>query len=104
MTLETVSDGADVLRVSGELDLGTTPDFERVAETADPSRRLVIDLSSCTFLDSAAVRSLLTLARTRETEGGNTVIVAGQPGILRVLEIAAIDKVLAVESTLEAAL
>jgi anti-anti-sigma factor len=104
VTLEPISDEADVLRVAGELDLGTTPDFERVAEGADSSRRLVVDLSSCTFLDSAAVRSLLTLARVRGSAGGATVIVAGEPGILRVLEIAAVDRLLPVLPTLDAAL
>lgn len=105
MTLEAVSDEVEVLRVAGELDLATTPDFERIAERADSSRRLVVDLSSCTFLDSAAVRALLTLARARgEGGGGKTVIVTEQPGILRVLEIAAVDSLLPVRPTLEAAL
>lgn len=104
MTLETISDEASVVRVTGELDLATTPTFEQAVEGATGGRRLVIDLTDCTFLDSAAVRALIVAARAHEAAGGSVSIVAQQPGILRVLQIAAVDKAFPVRPTLETAL
>lgn len=93
-----------VVRVRGELDLATTPDFERAVEHAAFPGRLVIDLSHCTFVDSAAVRSLLGIARAQQDAGGSATVVADQPGILRVLDIAAVDKVVPIRPTIDAAL
>lgn len=103
VTVEDVA-GASVARVVGDLDLATTPDFESAIAGVAFSRRLVVDLSECAFLDSTALRSLVLAAGAREESGGSLVLVTQQPAILRVLEIAAIDQALRVEPTLDDAL
>jgi len=70
----------------------------------EPATRLVVDLSECTFIDSSAVRVLMTTARRVHSDGGVIALVAQDSGILRVLEIAAVDTVLPVYPTLESAL
>jgi anti-sigma B factor antagonist len=105
VTVETLPEGrAVVVRVEGDLDLATSSDFEQAIETADLGQRIVIDLSECTFLDSSAVRVLVQTARAAEAVGGTVVLIARDPSVRRVLEIAAVDTVLPVHDTLEAAL
>jgi len=92
-----------VVRVGGDLDMATCPELVEALEGADPGRRTVIDLSGCTFLDSAAVRMLIATAHTAESAGGDVVLVTKDPGILRVLEIASLDTMLQVHETVESA-
>jgi anti-anti-sigma factor len=104
VTKETLPEGSVVVRVEGELDMATSGDFEETIGDAEPGSRLVIDLTECTFLDSSAVRVLVATARAAHESNGSVSIVAGDPGILRVLEIAAVDTMLPVHDTLDAAL
>jgi anti-sigma B factor antagonist len=104
VTTRALPQGGTVVSVDGELDMATTPDFEGIVGGVEAGNRLVIDLSECTFLDSSAVRVLMSIARGAEASGGSVAIVAPEPGILRVLEIAAVDTVLPVHETLDSAL
>jgi anti-anti-sigma factor len=104
VTREALPEGAVVVRVEGELDMATSGDFEEAIGDGDPVDRLVIDLTDCTFLDSSAVRVLVETARAMEASGGKVSLVVQDPGILRVLEIAAVDTMLPVHDTLDAAL
>ena len=101
--VETTPAGAAVLRVSGELDLATASRFEEAVASAAPATHIVIDLSGCTFLDSAGMRSLVNASRDARPEG-RVDLVTTDPGILRVLEITGVDTVLAVHPSVEAAL
>jgi anti-anti-sigma factor len=104
VTREALPDGPVVVRVEGELDMATSGDFEEAVAEHESGERLVIDLTECTFLDSSAVRVLVETARTIEQSGGKVSLVARDPGLLRVLEIAAVDTMLAVHDTLDEAL
>lgn len=97
-------DGVYVVRVIGDLDMATAPTLEERFASVGSASRLVIDLTQCTFLDSAAVRLLTTIARDSNTAGTPLALVASDPGILRVLEITAVDDILPVHSTLDEAL
>ncbi|HEU0246980.1 MAG TPA: STAS domain-containing protein [Gaiellaceae bacterium] len=99
-----VRDRAYVVRVVGDLDMATAPTLEDSVASVGSASRLVIDLTQCTFLDSAAVRLLTTIARDWDTAGTPLALVASDPGILRVLEITAVDDILPVHSTLDEAL
>jgi anti-sigma B factor antagonist len=100
VTTETLSDGATVLHVEGELDMATSGALEEALDAADGGR-VVIDLGPCTFLDSSAVRVLVSAARSAEESGRELSLVARDPGILRVLEIAAVDTMLPVHSSVD---
>jgi anti-sigma B factor antagonist len=100
---ETMRSGAAVLHVSGELDLASAP---RLAEAlteliADP---VVVDLSECTFLDSAGMAVLLASARALSDSGRSMRVVAPDAGILRVLEITGVDTLIAIHPDVESAL
>ena len=97
-------DGGAVLRVEGDLDMATAPTLEDELADAGFAKRLVLDLSQCTFLDSSAVRVLVSSGRDSEAAGGSLALVVTDPGILRVLEISGIDTMIPVHDNLDAAL
>ena len=83
--------------------MATCPQLEEVLQGADLGKRIVIDLSGCTFLDSSAVRALIETARAAESAGGDVSLVTTDEGILRVLEIASVEMMLPVHDTVELA-
>lgn len=95
--------GAVVVFVSGELDLASAPRLqETLAELVADT--VVVDLSECTFLDSAGMGVLLASARALSDSGRSLRVAAANPHILRVLEITAVDTLIAVHPDVEAAL
>jgi anti-sigma B factor antagonist len=102
--VETASPGVTILHVVGELDLATCPAVEEAIASAASSSRVIVDLTRCTFLDSSGLRVLMRAQREVGERGGVLELVAADPTIVRVLEIANVDTVLTVHSTLDAAL
>ena len=94
--------GAHVVHVSGELDLATAPVLEATLEGVS-HEQLVIDLSGCTFLDSAGIRTLVAAARDR-SGASRLRIVTADPGIVRLLEITGVDTIIHVHPSIDAAL
>jgi len=100
---ETTPKGAGVVYVAGELDLASAPRLQEVLSelSADP---VVVDLSECTFLDSAGMSVLLASARALSESGRSLRVASADSRILRVLEITAVDTLIAVHPDVEAAL
>ncbi len=100
---EIMPTGAGVVYVAGELDLASAPRFQEALSelSADP---VVVDLSECTFLDSAGMGVLLASARTLSESGRSLRVATADSRILRVLEITAVDTLIAVHPDVEAAL
>jgi anti-anti-sigma factor len=88
----------EVVTVSGELDMLTSPELSAAIASLDGTKRPVaVDLSTLTFIDSTGVRALVT-ART----GGQPLILICPDGqVARVLEILQIEKVLTVYKQLD---
>jgi anti-sigma B factor antagonist len=64
---------------------------------------VVVDLSGVSFMDSTVCGILLGEATRRRREGGELVLVSNRNRASRVLEVAGIDRVVAVHPTLHAA-
>jgi anti-anti-sigma factor len=89
------TDAQGVIWLSGELDMATSPEFRAVALAAVDGRdRLVIDLSELSFLGSAGIRELLSLAD--QTRSG-IVLRSPAGNVRRVLEITNVDQANGVE-------
>lgn len=98
------TDDIAVVTLSGEVDLYTAPEFhETLLRVADSARRIVVDLSAVTFLDSTALGVLVGGAQ-RLPDDGALLIVCGDDRLWRTLEIVGLDRVFAVHPTLEEAL
>lgn len=104
VTTETASPGVLTVSIVGELDMSTSGQVEDAISSAPSVERVIVDLTNCTFLDSAGVRLLLTTHRELTAGGGRVEIVASDANIIRVLEITNVNTMVPLHSTLEAAL
>jgi anti-sigma B factor antagonist len=88
-------DDAAVLSVSGEIDMETGPAFQRGLLRAIGAGRggLIVDLSMATFLDSSALTNLVNaFDHLRRRGGGKLVIVATDPRMRALFEVARLDR------------
>lgn len=94
-----------VVAITGELDLGNAeqfwPNLERLLTT--PSTELdavILDATGLEFLDSSGLRVLLRGAKLAEGEGAAFRVVAPNPVVQRVLELAGVARALDLRSSL----
>jgi anti-sigma B factor antagonist len=86
-----------VIEVRGEIDLATAPEVVSALDGAADARRVVIDLSEATFVDSAAINSLIRCRRRLGERGVDFHLVSPPNGIVRkALEITNVIAELAV--------
>ena len=88
--VEVTPDGSTaVVTLSGEIDAGERDDLLAVAASADVAGRAVaVDLAGVTFMDSTGIGFLL---RLRGVAAGRVRLLAPQPFVLGLLEVAAVD-------------
>lgn len=89
-----VQDGGPVVRVSGEVDLRTSPQLREVLlKVAQKNpERLIIDLSDVGYMDSSGVGTMVEIKRLIERGGGRLVLVALQPRVRSVFEVTQLDR------------
>jgi anti-sigma B factor antagonist len=102
-------DDVGILVAGGELDYAATPQLsEQLADHINAGMtRLVLDLSSVTFIDSTAIGALVgAVMRMQERDGGSLSVVCAQENrrVLRIFEIAGIESMIAVHYSREEAL
>jgi anti-sigma B factor antagonist len=95
-----------VLALFGELDLAAAPALrDRLAEArAAGVRGVVLDMAGATFLDSSALREILSAEAALRTDGVPLVLATVHPAVERLLELTRTTGMLAVAPTLDAAL
>lgn len=89
-----------IVRVSGEFDMARVAEVEAALASATDAQHVVLDLSGCTFLDSSGVRVITATVRTAD----RVSLVAADPSVVRVLELTAVDSVVSIHPSLDAAL
>jgi anti-anti-sigma factor len=93
-----------LVRIRGEVDISNAHELSSAIEGAvsEAAQGLVVDLSYTTYLDSAAVELLFRLAdRLRARRLELRVVVPPDAPIRAVLELAALPKVVPLESRLD---
>jgi anti-sigma B factor antagonist len=87
-------DEATVVSVAGEIDMETGPSFQRGLLRAIGAGRggLVVDLSQASFLDSIALTSLVNAFDQLRRKGGTLAIVASDPRMRALFEVARLDR------------
>jgi anti-sigma B factor antagonist len=86
------SAAASVVAVEGELDLASAPELKRELSEAvrSGSRRLIIDLSGVTFIDSTALGVLVALQKNLDDDA--RLAIAGAEGdVLQIFELTGLD-------------
>jgi anti-sigma B factor antagonist len=99
VSVEEPSPGAVVIAVDGEIDVATAPELERALAAAGAEKRVVLDLSECSFIDSSGLRTLLGARSAVESARGTLVLVVSDPGLLRVFEVVGLGDVLEIHET-----
>ena len=95
-----------VVVLRGELDFDEAPTFGRVLEEllSEGERKVVVDLSELTFIDSSGISVLVGAARAAVAEQGTLVVAAPSPHVQRVFDIVNVSTLVDVEPSLESAL
>jgi anti-sigma B factor antagonist len=94
LTTTVLHHGEPVVRVSGEVDLRTSPQLREVLLRAARKKpeRLVVDLSEVGYMDSSGVGTMVEIKRLVERGGGRLVLVALQPRVRSVFEVTQLDR------------
>jgi anti-sigma B factor antagonist len=107
LPVEQTSDGdLAILAMGGELDYEASPQLRArlVGAIKAGGRRLVLDLSDVTFIDSTAIGVLAgTVARLDEAGGGSLAVVSRHEKVLQIFEITGLDSVISLHSSREEA-
>lgn len=95
IAVDTASGNARV-DVSGEIDSSTSPQLAEAIDRAmrANTRRVEIDASAVTFIDSAGLRVLVAAQRAAEEEGRHIAIVDPSETTQRLLEITGLTEYL----------
>src|SRR5271156_3209652 len=106
-SVEDTTDGdLAIVAMGGELDYEASPQLRArlVGAIKAGGRRLVLDLSDVTFIDSTAIGVLAgTVARLDEAGGGSLAVVCAHEKVVQIFEITGLDSVIAVHSSREEA-
>ncbi len=91
-----------VLEVSDPLDISTLQQFwsDLRAAAARGPERLVVDLSQCPYLDAQAIRLLLDVHQLIWIQDGRLILRGAPPPVIRLLALAGVLNVFAVETAL----
>ena len=88
---------ATVVTVSGDIDLGTAPDFEdELARAIEGGLGggLVIDLSEVSFIDSTGLNALVRAFERQRLAGSLLALVSDDSRVAMMLEVTRLDRVL----------
>jgi anti-sigma B factor antagonist len=94
-------DGAVVLHLAGELDLGAETAYRHEIDGTLTDGTLVLDLSDISFMDSTGLRLLLETDAHVRANGGRCVIVQGTGAVHRVIAQGLLESRLEVVERLE---
>lgn len=96
------SEDADVITVTGEVDLASSPELDAMIERTLSDKCLVVDLSRCTYIDSSA---LSVFVRTYKSRGSQLrIVIPPESRIRRLFELTKLDVVLSIVPNRDAAL
>jgi anti-sigma B factor antagonist len=95
LSQDAVDATTQVVAVRGEIDLFTAPELKQVVTDAIESgeRRVVIDLTDVSFLDSTALGVLIGAVKRLRSRGGALAIVNTEPSITKTFEITGLDQI-----------
>ena len=94
-----------VVQVGGELDMATRREFQDfVRDVVDAgARQVVFDMAQVPFMDSSGLGALVELLKLLRDRGGRLGLAAAQRQVRTVLELSAIDQVVELYDSVEAA-
>jgi anti-anti-sigma factor len=107
ITVELNAAIAAVVTLRGEHDINTRQRVASALETTEGHRRVVVDLSECTFIDSSVIKVLLLTSNDLCTHGGSLELVISQGehiAVRRVFELMSLQRHLPIHDSRSSAL
>lgn len=98
--------GTHAVSVHGELDMHAAPELRAVIDSALAEGgvgRLVVDLSDVAFIDSAGIAVLVAAYKRLRELNGSLEVVCSEPNVLRILDLAGLDRLLSIRREPEVA-
>jgi anti-sigma B factor antagonist len=105
--LEDMSPEVAILVVGGEVDFEVSPQLKARLMRAikGGSRRLILDLTDVTFIDSTAIGVLAgTVEKLDELGGGSLGVVTDHEKVVQIFEITGLDNVVTIHASRDEAL
>lgn len=97
-----------LVKISGELDLSTSPLFrEQVEETfeSEPALRyLILDMSETSFIDSSGLGAILGRFKKLSQKGGKLSFIHVPAHLVKLFELSGLMRIMEIHSSLQAAL
>ena len=101
---QVVDADTQVVKLAGEFDVQTTPQFETAVEDAlDAERDVVVDLRSVSFLDGRMLRALVRARDLVSRRGRSFALVRPHPLVWRIFVLTGLDRSLPTVTSLPAA-
>ena len=92
-----------ICRPVGELDAFTVSQFRQALAELASTPRLLIDMSSVPFVDSAGLGALIGGIRRARELGGDVAVCCNRPTLTRLLRTTGFDRIVTVAETIEEA-
>jgi len=97
--------GAAVIALTGDVDLQTSPAVrQKLLETLEQHKRIIVDLSAVNYIDSSGVASLVEAFQVSRKKSASFALASVSSAAMRVLSLARLDKVFTIHPSVEAAL
>jgi anti-sigma B factor antagonist len=88
---------AQVARVSGELDILSSPALrEELTELSQGDRSVILDLEGLSFMDSTGLSVIIAALKRLRERGLELVLARPQPSVRRTMEICGLDRVVTI--------
>jgi len=96
-------DGQEVLRVRGEVDLRTAPEFRRFL--AGEARhvqggRMLLDLARVAYMDSSGIGTLVYVKRELERNGGRLILIGLTSQVRSLFQVTQLERFFTIVSSL----
>lgn len=91
----------DVITLGGEVDLSTSPAVRRtILASLEAGTPVAVELGDVSYIDSSGVASLVEGYQTAKSKGLTFILVGASEAVMGVLELARLDKVFPLASSL----
>jgi anti-sigma B factor antagonist len=106
LSTEEPAAGVVVVALVGEVDPYTAPELKKalIAAIEAGARRVIVDLTETTFIDSTTLGVLIGGVKRLRPEGGDLAIVVSDYNIRKIFEITLLDRIFAIFDTRDDAL
>ena len=94
--------GSSVVVLRGDVDLSSSPEARKLLLSCiGGSDRVLVDLSGVSYIDSSGIASLVEALQVSKKNGKQFALAAASKPTRRVLELARLDKVFTMYTTVE---